>query len=95
MLELRLAVPVDMYYVYILISQKDKSKFYIGYTDNLNRRLEQHKNAPPSSYTHRYSPWEIETYIAFSNKKLAEEFETYLKTHSGRAFLKRRLAAAE
>ncbi|MFH1655254.1 MAG: GIY-YIG nuclease family protein [Candidatus Omnitrophota bacterium] len=82
-----------MYCVYILISKKNKSKFYIGYTDNLQRRLAEHKGPPKNSYTYRYAPWELETYIVFSNKKLAEEFELYLKSHSGRAFLRRRLAA--
>ncbi len=84
-----------MCYVYTLISQKDKTKFYIGYTENLKRRVNEHKDSPPHSYTHRYAPWKLETYIAFSDKKLAERFELYLKSHSGRAFLKRRLVAIE
>jgi predicted GIY-YIG superfamily endonuclease len=77
-----------MYYVYILISRKNKSKFYIGYTNNLDKRISQHKDAPLNSYTHRYAPWELETYIVFKTKELAEKFEEYLKSHSGRAFLK-------
>jgi len=84
-----------MHCVYILISKKNSSKFYVGYTDNLQRRLAEHKNPPKNSYTYRYVPWELETYIVFSKKKLAVEFEAYLKSHSGRAFLKRRLAALQ
>lgn len=84
-----------MHYVYVLRSSKNRDKFYIDYTNNLDRRLGEHKNALPKSYTRRYAPWEVETYIAFSDKKLAEDFEAYLKSYSGRAFLKRRLMAAE
>ena len=82
-----------MYYVYILRSKNSRDKFYIGYTNNLQRRLKEHKEAASDAYTRRYAPWGIETYIVFSNKKLAEEFELYLKSHSGRAFLRRRLMA--
>jgi len=73
-----------MYYVYILRSTVAKKKFYIGYTDNLEHRLSQHKQAPPDSYTRRYAPWQTETHISFTNKKLAKAFELYLKTYRNR-----------
>ncbi len=76
--------------VYILKSIKDTKKYYIGITKDLNRRLEEH-NGGESGYSKRYAPWEVETYIVFKNKKLAEEFERYLKVGSGNAFLKKRL----
>ncbi|MCG2711331.1 MAG: GIY-YIG nuclease family protein [Candidatus Omnitrophica bacterium] len=80
-----------MEYVYILKSKKDNSKQYVGITSDLKRRLNQHNNARSNHYTYKYAPWEIETYIAFRSKNLAKEFEAYLKSHSGRAFLRRRL----
>ena len=80
-----------MEYVYILRSKKDKSKRYVGVTTNLERRLKQHNIASSNHYTYKYTPWEIETYIAFQNKDLAQAFEAYLKSHSVRAFLRRRL----
>jgi len=46
-------------------------------------------------YTNKYKPWTIETYLVFSDKKLAKQFEKYLKSGSGRAFLMRRLMAIE
>jgi predicted GIY-YIG superfamily endonuclease len=82
-----------MYYVYILTSKKSKSRFYIGITNNLDRRLKEHADAKGSNYTVRHAPWELETYVAFKNRILAENFELYLKSHSGRAFLLRRLMA--
>ncbi|MBU1925928.1 MAG: GIY-YIG nuclease family protein [Candidatus Omnitrophica bacterium] len=82
-----------MEYVYILKSKTDSSKQYIGVTNDLERRLKQHNNTSSSHYTYKYAPWGLETYVAFRNKRLAKEFEAYLKTHSGRAFLRRRLIA--
>jgi len=80
-----------MFYVYVLKSKKTKSRFYIGMTGNLKRRLEEHSKATKDKYTYRHAPWELETYIVFKNKFLATEFESYLKTSSGRTFLKRHL----
>ena len=79
-----------MHYVYVLVSLKDSTKFYIGNTANLQRRLEQH-NAGSSGYSKVYAPWRLETYVVFSNDLLAESFEKYLKRGSGHAFLKKRL----
>jgi predicted GIY-YIG superfamily endonuclease len=82
-----------MRYVYILKSKKSKSRVYIGITNNIDRRLKEHSNPKSDSYTRRYAPWTLATYIAFTNVRLAEEFEMYLKSHSGRAFLRKRLIA--
>ncbi len=79
-----------MYYVYILKSLNAKNKIYIGATSNLKIRLKSH-NEGHSTHTKKFKPWEIETYIAFSNKINALKFEKYLKSGSGKAFLKRRL----
>ena len=78
-----------MKYVYILES-RDSEHFYIGITDDLRARLAKH-NAREVSHTSKYGPWRLKTYIAFSDKKQAIAFEKYLKSHSGRAFAKKRL----
>lgn len=79
------------YYVYILKSQKDPKQFYIGYTTNLESRMEDHANPKATAYTRQYAPWELETYLVFKEKELAQKFEIYLKSHSGRAFLRKHL----
>ena len=79
-----------MYYVYILTSQKSPKKYYIGFTDNLEKRLKKH-NAKETYYAKRYSPWQLRTYISFKHKEKALSFEKYLKHGSGFAFLKRHL----
>ena len=80
-----------MYFVYILQSQNWKNKFYVGITENLTRRLTEHNDLKYRSYTKLYAPWRLSTYIAFEDKDTAERFEQYLKGHSGKTFLKKRL----
>ena len=79
-----------MYIVYLLKSRKESDQYYIGLTQNLYRRLKEHNNGE-SSYSKRFAPWEVETFVTFKSKLLAENFEKYLKVGSGQAFLKKRL----
>jgi predicted GIY-YIG superfamily endonuclease len=65
-------------------------KTYIGITEDLEKRLSEH-NSNTQPYTSRYSPWKIETYIVFSDKEKAFEFEKYLKVGSGKAFTNKHL----
>ncbi len=67
-----------MHYVYILKSTKFLSKYYIGYTINLEKRLKAH-NARKSTYSKLYAPWDIEVYITFESRAKAIKFERYLK----------------
>ena len=80
----------EMHIVYILTSLKNPAKYYIGTTENLPQRLEDHNNQR-SGYTPKYAPWKIETFIDFQDYTLAQAFEKYLKSGSGFAFLKKRL----
>ena len=77
-------------YVYILQSQTDPERFYIGRTHDLRQRMLRH-NSGKVPHTTKWKPWQIKTYIAFSNSKRAVEFERYLKSASGRAFVKKHL----
>ncbi len=77
-------------YVYIIQSLKFPGKFYTGLTDDLKSRLKYH-NTGQVSYTSKYKPWRIKTYLAFSDENYAVSFEKYLKSASGRAFSKKRL----
>ncbi len=79
-----------MYIVYILISEIDTNRIYIGLTQDLQRRLGEH-NRTTTGYCNRYAPWKVETFITFQNVQLADDFEHYLKRGSGFAFLKKRL----
>ncbi|KKQ93796.1 hypothetical protein A2865_03425 [Candidatus Woesebacteria bacterium RIFCSPHIGHO2_01_FULL_39_17] len=78
-----------MYYVYILKSSKS-GKLYYGYTDNLKRRIKEHQEGK-SKYTKSQLPIKLVFYSAFKNKKNAKDFELYLKSGSGKAFVYKRL----
>ena len=79
-----------MRYVYILRSLSEPEKYYTGQTTNLKQRLTDH-NAAKVLHTSKFVPWELKTYIAFSDEEQALAFEKYLKTASGRALAKKRL----
>jgi putative endonuclease len=75
-----------MHYVYILLSQKDH-KFYIGLTNNLERRMSQHSNGEVVSTKVR-RPLDLIFYEAYLNEKDAVRREDYFKTTKGKRTLK-------
>jgi putative endonuclease len=79
-----------MKYVYILHSVAFPDRYYTGITEDLRTRLVKH-NAGEVPHTSKYKPWQLKTYVAFSDEKRAFAFEKYLKSPSGRAFAKKRL----
>ena len=79
-----------MYYVYLIRSLSDPGQRYVGMTTDLKRRMAEH-NSGKSPHTSKFRPWELATYIAFSDRKQAESFEAYLKSGSGHAFANKRL----
>ena len=78
-----------MHYAYILKSQKDRNKIYVGSTNNLERRLSEHNDTPSCSYIKTFAPWNLKISVSFKDELSALKFEKYLKSHSGRAFIKR------
>jgi len=78
-----------MYYVYVLLSKKDK-KWYTGYTKNLKLRFEQHCKGLVESTKNR-RPFILIYYEACLNQQDATRREKYLKTHYGKMYLKKRL----
>ena len=74
-------------FVYVLQSIRD-GRLYVGITANVQRRLDTH-NAGGSVYTAPYRPWRLVVAIEFATERQAVAFEKYLKTGSGRAFVKR------
>ena len=83
------APQMKFFYVYILQSIAGEH-FYVGFTENLQTRLKDH-NSGKVPHTAKLRPWQIKTAVAFSNRERAAQFERYLKSASGRAFMKRRL----
>ena len=79
-----------MYYNYVIKSKKD-GKLYIGFTNNLKERIENHNNGLVKSTKDR-RPFKLIYYEACLNKNDAIRREKSLKTGFGRAYLKRRIS---
>jgi putative endonuclease len=80
-----------VWYVYIIRNAGAPEQEYIGATANLRQRIADH-NARKSAHTAKFVPWQLVWYSGFPDKYKALEFEKYLKSHSGRAFAKKRLS---
>lgn len=78
-----------MYFVYLIRSVNNPDKTYVGYTKDLNNRLQEH-NSGASLYTSKYKPWELVVYIGFRDQEKAIKFEKYLKSGSGNSFALKR-----
>ncbi len=81
-------MPKSFFYVYVLQSQAQPDRHYVGLTEDLEARLAKH-NGGQVAHTSKFIPWRIETAVSFQDKAKAIAFEKYLKTHSGRAFAKK------
>lgn len=78
-----------MFYVYLLEHQIDKS-WYIGYTENLKRRLREHKSGTGSRTTSfKNGNYKLIYYKSYLNKQDALGREKFLKSGSGRKYLKK------
>ena len=76
------------HYVYLLGCSDNTT--YTGCTSNLDERLKRH-NAGHVKYTCSRLPVKLIMYHVFSDKYKAYNYEKYLKSGSGRAFMKRHL----
>jgi putative endonuclease len=75
------------YYVYIIYNTKH-DKFYIGQTDNLNKRIYEHKNKL-ALYTSKYDgDWLFLYYQKFKSRSEAMLREKFLKQQKNKDFYK-------
>lgn len=77
------------WYTYVLYS-KNLDKFYIGCTDNLKRRLLEHRRNKTYT-TKRMKDWIFVYSEVCLSKKDAQNREKQLKTGFGRGYLRKRM----
>ncbi len=75
-----------IYTVYVLVSERDKKR-YIGFTNNVERRLTEHNMGKVKSTKNRRPLTLVYTEV-YENKSEAMEREKHFKTHQGRDYLK-------
>ncbi len=78
-----------MYFTYVLRSQKD-GMLYIGYTENLDKRILEHNSGKVKSTKYRI-PFELVYFEACRNQNDALHREKYLKSTYGHRYLMNRL----
>ena len=81
-----------MYFVYILYTISG-SKSYVGFTNNVERRLLEHNVTETKGFTLRYRPWTLIKTESFQSKAEAMQREKYFKTGRGRDEIKQIITA--
>lgn len=77
-----------MFHVYVIVSETDPGRYYIGFSSQPDDRLTEH-NAGKNPSTADFTPWRFAAIFSFPSEQQARRFERYLKGGSGRAFLRR------
>ena len=77
------------YYVYVLLSEKDKN-FYVGFSRDIKERLKQHHSGYVRSTTDR-RPLKLIYFEVCFNQEDALHREKYLKSTYGRRYIRNRL----
>ena len=68
-----------IYYVYLILSKKNNNYIsYVGYTNNIKKRLELHNKSKGAKFT-RGRKWKLAYYKRYNNKNLAMKEEYKLK----------------
>jgi putative endonuclease len=81
-----------MWYVYIL--KMADGEYYVGSTNDLKRRMEEHAAGREISTKWRL-PVILEAYVSVKSERTARRLEKYFKTSSGKATLRKRILPDE
>lgn len=77
------------YYLYILYSTS-ANKYYVGYTDNVERRIVEHNNSERTTYTSKHRPWISKKYISLGcDRSFAVRIEKSIKNAKSRIIIER------
>ena len=76
-----------MFYIYIIYSSSS-DKYYVGYSNDPQRRLIEHNTKPFNTYTSRYRPWELKAFFKCSEiQQQAIAIERFIKNQKSRKLL--------
>ena len=81
-----------MFSVYILFSE-EHDKYYVGQTDDLERRLLQHNELSENSFTSRYRPWVLALVIKVPDRTVAIKMERFIKKQKSKKYLSEVIAS--
>ena len=68
-----------MYFVYLIVSKNKKRTIsYVGYTNNIKKRLKNHNDSKGAKFT-RGRKWRLKYFKSYSTKNIAMKEEYNLK----------------
>ena len=76
-----------MFFVYIIVSEIKGLRFYVGLSEDFDRRLVEH-NLGKTKSTKAYVPWKIMFMEKFDKRLDAREREKYWKSGTGKERIK-------
>ena len=76
----------NSWYTYVI--ECENGHYYKGKTNNLERRMKEHFSEKGAKYTKEHKPVRVVYIKEFETEKQAVEHEKYLKSGSGREWLK-------
>ena len=79
-----------VHFVYVIACEG--GSYYIGHTDNIPRRWQEHVSGKGADWTRKYKPRYIPHYEEFNSREDAVAREQDLKTSSGRRWIKKAIA---
>jgi putative endonuclease len=78
-----------MYYIYIIYSSAF-DKYYVGFSNDPQRRLVEHNNNPFNTYTSKYRPWILKASFKCSEtEKEAMRIERLIKKQKSKKLLEK------
>jgi putative endonuclease len=78
-----------MFFVYIIFSDK-LNRFYIGTTDDVERRLVEHNSGLyANSFTVKGIPWRLSLSYCCESSELAYKLERFIKRMKSKKFIER------
>ena len=76
-----------MFYIYIIYSNS-ADKYYIGHSNDPDRRLEEHNTKPFNTYTSKHRPWIMKaTFPVSEDRGQTMKIERYLKKLKSRKII--------
>ena len=79
---------MNKFYVYILYSPSI-DKYYIGFSENPEKRLEQHNSELNSKWTKNGQPWILNKTFEFRTRSEAMKIEKFIKKQKSRQFIEK------
>jgi putative endonuclease len=83
------------YYIYILYSASSDI-YYVGYSDDFERRFKQHNHSEKVTFTSKHRPWILKTVYSCGTKQAeAMKIEKFIKNQKSRKLIEKLIAGGQ